>query len=253
MKCEYCASDLSIEYEKCPYCNAPNPFYEAHRKDMKAYAQKYEATRRQVEEKTNRFAQKTVMITVICILLVLDFAAVILCTNIWEINYERYNRSNIKHASKYMAIAQELEDQGDYMGLYALLDSRYSYSSNNPMNEYSQVSFAVNAYVSIVNQFGYAIDGSFYGNEKEFAKKINDDLDKLYENIKQFDNNNFNSEKYSLKHKQTVEGMLDECYVLFEAYLGLDKDTLDSLRELSYSNRQLILEEAAKEVFFNEQ
>ena len=96
MKCEYCAGDMSIEDANCPHCGAVNPFYEAHRKDMANYAKRFANTEREVVETTKKFTYKTVVITIISVLVVLNLVMGILLANVRDFTYEMERNKNKK-------------------------------------------------------------------------------------------------------------------------------------------------------------
>lgn len=252
MKCEYCSANITIDNEKCPYCNAPNPFYEAHRKDMKEYKKRYESTTKEVVDKTNRFTKKTVSITIISVLAALNIIAILVLVNMWNITYAISNNYNKKHANEYALLAAGYEESGDYLKLYALMSSKYAYYNGSPLAEYSLVQTASGNYSSIVQTFGYVLTDSYYGDEGTFAQKINSNLESLYKIDTEFKDAKIKTGRYAVNHENAVEDMINESNILISAYLGLDIEKVNGLRELSTSKRQLIIEEAVKEVYFDE-
>lgn len=253
MKCEYCGSDLSIEYEKCPYCDALNPFYEAHRKDMKAYARKYAATEKQVVEKTNRFAKKSVRITIIAVLVIINLVFGILFANIWEIRNKMHENANKRDAAKTVQMANDLEFSKDYLNFDALMDEKYYSYYKGPHNEFSMVMPAADDYVAIVKEIARLVDGSAYGNESEIADSIGRRLDYLYRDRDEINKATYEAERYAKRHRDAVEDIVNETHKILAAYLGLDKETVDSFEEMTSAERKMIIEKAVKEVYFNEE
>lgn len=253
MKCEYCGGTLSIENEKCPHCMADNPFYEAHRKDMKAYARRYAATEKKVVDKTERFAKRTLLITIIAILFALNIVVLFVNINMWDINYARHERQNRKHAAENKKIAMQLEADGDYQAFNSFMETKYAYSYNGPMNELQTVQAAAGYYRSILQDFGNLIENSYYTDASEFAKRINGHLDSLYTTRKDFDRENYaDNERYQENHKASVDQIIKEVHEIIEAYLGIDSETLAQFPEMSSAKRQVLIEEAVEEVYFYE-
>jgi len=255
MKCEYCGGNISIEHERCPFCDAANPFYEAHRKDMKEYKQNYESTKEQVMKKTNRVTGRAVYITAIVILSMLIILCLVMISVgrdlMWNIAYNIQESSNKKNANKYVEIVDELEENGDYIAFSEFMDKRYSYKSESPLLEYTAVKMAADYYVRIVDTFARAIDNGYYSQPSEMAERINSSLEGIYNCRKEFDSNPYNKAMYGEKHLKAVEDIISESHMLLEAYLGIDKETISALPEMSKANRLLVLEDAVKEVYFD--
>jgi len=253
MKCEYCSANISIEDEKCPYCNAPNPFYEAHRKDMKEYKKKYDKTTKEVVDKTNRFTRKTVSVTLIAVLALLNVLAIFALVNMWDITYAISQNRNKRHAAEYAQMAAQYEESGEYLKLYALMSAKYAYYYESPLGEYSLVNSAAGNYYGIVQTFGYLISGNKYTKEGDFAKKINSNLEAIYDIETEFEEAKYEHPRYSARHKSAVRDIIKESNILICAYLGIDEDVVENdFPKMSTARRQLIIEEAVKEVYFDE-
>lgn len=252
MKCEFCAGDLSINDERCPHCDALNPFYEAHRKDMKRFEAELKSTEKEVKETTNKIKRSTLHIAIIAVLVVLNLIGGIFSVNSRDISYELNERKLQKRAPLSAKEAKALVEEQDYLSLNALLVHRSVYiRGNNPLTEYMAVSTVLNSYRSIFSQISNLINGTSYSNAEEIANTISTSLDRIY-------NERFEEPKkrdgiyYAKEHLDTIDDIITEINVLLTAYLGIDSETLADFPNTSSASRQLVLEEAIKEVMADE-
>lgn len=253
MKCNFCSGDLTIEDAKCPHCNADNPYYQAHRKDMAAFTGKFFATRKKVEERTEKFTRKSLFITVIAVLVTLNLAAILLLINVDSINYDRMLNKNTKDADKYAAIVSQMESDGDYLGINALGANYYLRSGGTAMAEYQAIIDASSAYY---NFYSTILDITnyrhLYSDNSELAERLSKNLNTLYKiryvNSAELPDN----PKYAPKHLDTMDDMLENCKALLTAYCGLTKEEADSLSDLTMAQRQVLIEQHLMEALNEE-
>lgn len=248
MKCEYCGGNLSIEDIKCPHCDAPNPFYEAHRRDMNRFKRDYEKTRDEVVSSNKRYTRKAAIATIITVLLLLCIVAIIINANMWEINYEREVRFHKKHQADYVKQMAQYEADKDYLAMAAIMANCYYYVPGSDMEEYTDVGLAAEKYASILKQIGLCIDGSSFYTASELAKNLASRLNELYECRERYESRLNETSRYKENHLQTIDDIIEETYLLMNVYLGIDYDVLYELPELTAAKRQVVIEEAIMEV-----
>ena len=81
MKCKYCGVNLTLEQAYCPHCGRPNEEAAQHVKDMEHYKSNFEDTKSdvyEVAEKNTEIMSHMIIITVLVILCVGVFIAVII-------------------------------------------------------------------------------------------------------------------------------------------------------------------------------
>lgn len=250
MKCEFCAGDLSIDNEKCPYCNAANPYYEAHRKDMKAFQKKYAKTEKEVIEKTNRFTSKMVCVMTATVLALLCLGAIIVNANMYNINYALGRSSNKRNAGKYAKLAEQYESDRDYLNLAAIMEDRYEYYSESPLNEYLEVGSAARDYAAIVKKTGQIINGGLnYTDPIDYAKQIANEYNSLYKVRDQYTPEKIASgERYAQSHYEFVLDVVDDAHLILKTYFGMDDEAIAAFEEATPGQRQVVLEEVLVEV-----
>ena len=253
MKCEFCAGDLSIEDEICPHCAASNPFYEAHRRDMQRFEKKYNETERKVIEKADKSTKRSFYVAVIAVLILANIVCLIVLAAADEHRYMRKDAENRKHQKEYMKEAEDLLSEGKYMEFYSLMSDKYAYYYENPMRKFSGVEMVANYYKTIQANLAYIISGeSYYQGNEEYARRISDALGNIYKERYEYS-------EYAAEDTHTdemlsyMDGMLDEVHLEINTYLGIDMDTISTLKDLSPAKRQVIIEDAVLEVMADEE
>lgn len=252
MKCKFCSGDLTIEDAFCPHCGKTNLYYEAHRKDMAEYMKSYNATKNKVEERTAKYTHKTLIITVISVLVALNLIAVLLLINIDDINYDRFRNSNVKHADKLASQMADLEAKGDYFGMVEFESAHPMRSYNTPMNEYFRLTEFINDYRFLHMIVMSIIDGDEQLLSTETAVRMNNYLSDIYRIRYENYSNNRNDPLYSEEHIKTMETLIENTKALLDTYCGLTKEEADSILDVTEKERLKLLEMRLSEVLENE-
>ena len=252
MKCELCGGNLEIENAFCPHCGQPNKFYKAHRADMANYEKRFSETAEEVTGTAKRFTAKTVWISIIAVLVALILAEVIVLLNADDINYSLEARRNAKNADKIAAELCRLEDEGKYFELADYYSRYWVRGIDNPAHEYNVVSDNADRYSRIIEAIMDIHCGNFYNNEAyDIARRVNDNLDAIYENIDNADKYPENP-MYSQKHINSSLNMVDELNKYFIVYFNMPQETVESFPDLTSAKRFNILEEYFSEVIEDE-
>lgn len=260
MKCEYCSGNLSLESKRCPHCDAENPFYKAHREDMAAYAKRYAATQEAVVKKANRFTKNTFGITISAVLVAIIAIMIVVLINIDDINYDRLQKANTKNAAKIAEYVGTLEDNKDYMAMGLYSSSLIMRTYGNEMAEYNYVLDVARSYYYLCERMNrIVLDNYKASSAVDDAKSMGRNLDILYDtryvtyekkNMYAVDNG---PAYFSDKHLASMDDMINNINVMLITYLGFDKETLDTFKDISSTERQLLLEKKLKEVAADEE
>lgn len=252
MKCKYCSGDLTIEDAFCPHCGKTNLYYEAHRRDMAEYMKSYNATKNKVEERTAKYTHKTLIITVISVLVALNLIAILLLINIDDINYERCRKSNYKHAEELALQMSELEKEGDYFGMIEFESAHPMRTYGTAMGEYFRLTEFINDYRFLHMSVLSLIDGEDHLLYTELAVRMNTYLSDMYQIRYEKISNNKNDPLYSEEHIKTMDTLIVNTKALLDTYCGLTKEEADSVFDLTENERLKLLETRLSEVLENE-
>ena len=253
MKCDFCSGDLTIEDAKCPHCDADNPYYKAHRKDMTEYADKYFATKKKVEDRTERFTRKSLFITVFAVLITLNLVAILLLVNVDSINYDRMIKQNTKDADKFAAMISQMEADGNYIGINALGANYYLRSRGTALDEYQEIinaSSTYNYFYDVILDIAHY--KRLYTNASDLAGRLSEHLDTLYKIRYVNSANKPDNPQYAERHLDALDDMLENCKVLLIVYCGLSKEEADSLSDLTSAQRQVLIEQHLMELLSSE-
>ena len=255
MKCEYCAGSLSIEEQRCPHCDAENPYYKAHRADMAAYAKRYKATEEKVVENSRRFNARAVNIAIIAVLVALIAIAIGVLVNADDIAYDMMVRRDTRNANAIAAYLGELEDARDYSGMALYQQVHYVYGGyKTDLHQYSTVISVSSAYNSIVNSIVKLVYAkNIYDKPSSMASTISRNISTMYlDTYGEHYLNHKDAEYYAPKHYAAMEDMINKTHLLFKTYLGFTQEEIDSFIDLTDAKRQVLLEEKIMEVMERE-
>ncbi len=252
MKCEYCAGDMSIEDANCPHCGAVNPFYEAHRKDMANYAKRFANTEREVVETTKKFTYKTVVITIISVLVVLNLVMGILLANVRDFTYEMERNKNKKNVDAIAEQMGEYEENEEFVDMFYYNNSILMSPYNTPLYEYDAILRAA-SYYQDMNATLTDMMGRTYNSSSYYAEKYARNMQRLYETVDEWEKQNEDDERFSDKHKEALQKLIEKGEFLLLNYCNLKEEDLEEFREVSEAKKTIILEERLEEVFTDEE
>jgi len=255
MKCEFCSANMSIENERCPHCDAENPYYKAHRADMEAYAKRFASTESDVVKKTAKFTRKTFNIAATAVLLVIILLLIIVRANMDNINYSidiAKNNANADNIAKELA---SYEDSHDYIGMANYFDSLNMKTYKTAVAEYTYVSDVARYCKYIKERLNKIVldKKAIYSLESEaqdIGRFLNTIYDTRYVNISKsaYYNVSAGPDYYSEKHVAAMDEMIEEIETMLQVYLKIDKETIKNFKDMSEAQRQLILEQKITEV-----
>ena len=245
MKCKHCGNNLNIEDKFCPYCGSPNPFAKKHQQEMDRFARDYEETKQDVLEETSRFNRRTVRITVIAVMIALIAVMCLLLAMSDDIRYWREERNIAAHVSEYSEAISGLMEERDYISVYSYM-SRNHLTYINDLRKYDAVYDTSMHYRFFYDDMMYlrlkkAIPEKYsYYKDEELIESIAKNIHQIYEYMKPQD---YNKDAFSDECVKYMEDLRDEMEVMTAGYFGLSMDDARSMRELSESRINVLLED----------
>ena len=248
MKCNKCGGDLNIEQAFCPHCGNRNQYFEAHRKDMASYEQRFSQTEEEVTKKANITGKKAVFVTIVAVFAALILAEVIVLLNLNSINYyivQYRNNKNSKEIAKELA---SLEDEGDYLNLG---EYYYKYAigcHDDAVKDFDVVGGASEEYVYFVNMLAtIAYGDTRYDDPYNLASRINNFLITVY-HYRESAIDRPEDPRYAAKHFETINNIIEEMHAYLREYLDIDRETAERFPDMNDAERLAILQEKLEKV-----
>ena len=245
MKCPTCGANLQIEDEKCSFCGNPNPFAVKHRQDMKHYHQEFQKTKKEVEQKTNRFTFVTVKVTVIIALIVLTIGVSYLKEEgYYRIEANRIRRDIAKNRQSYAAQMAAYEEEGNWLGLHAFYNAKEIYYDSDSFREYVAVYNAAYNYKGILDYITRGYSDSDYYNAGEVSRWLADYLDRFYDCEQRISySGDYYNVSYAPEHREALACMQEDLDAVLMTYCHLTKEELELLPDYSAAKKQALIEE----------
>lgn len=252
MKCEFCGGDINIEQAYCTHCGKPNKYYEAHRQDMASYEMRFKKTEEDVTIKAGLLGKKAVFITIVAILVALICAEIAVIVNIDDINYSLEKRNNNKNAKRIAAELGRLEEEQDFLEFYDYYN-KYSYGCHDEtVRNYNSVSAAASSYHTIHRICVTLASGDTkYDAPYSLASRINSALSEAYDCVKSGENRP-NDERYSPKHMEAMNTMIDQMHAYVSVYLKIDPEVVKTFPDMTDTQRFNVINERLEEVMADE-
>ena len=254
MKCEFCAGNLNINDERCPHCDAVNPFYTAHREDMNRIKNSVAKTEDEVIRTTKRFTSSSLYIAVISLLILLVVICTLVLANIRSINHEIFRSQNAKKAAEYLPIVEEMAQNGDYLDLHGFMYNRFEYSKDNPLKPYMAVESVAGSYKSVVGHIGALVNNNDLRKDPdEIAKDIDRCLGDIYKERYERSVSSSGNPSYDPDKLEIMDDIIEQLNALMVTYLGASEEKLGEFPEMTSLNRTVYLSELIRENYFNEE
>ena len=149
MKCPHCGAQVGLEDKYCPFCGLPNEFAKKHQEDMDRYQQEFQQTQSDVYQKTRRFTELTVPLTVVFVLIILNIGAYIFVSKSWEIGSSLQKQEIHTHLTEHQENIDTYIQNGEFCGL----SSYYSQNSlyyEDEFDKYNALIRASDSYRDII-------------------------------------------------------------------------------------------------------
>lgn len=245
MKCPTCGANLQIEDEKCPFCGNPNPFAVKHRQDMRFYHQEFQKTKKEVEQKTNRFTFATVKVTVIILLIgLIAGVSYMRYDGYYRIQSNQIRRDIENNRQSYDEQMTAYEKEEDWLGLYAFYNAKEMYYDTECSQKYMAVYNAAFNYKGIFNYLTRSYSDSEYYNAAEVSRWIADYLDRFYDYaLRTSYAGEYYDESYAPQHMEAIAGMWRDLDALLITYCHLTKEELELMPDYSTVKKGNLIKE----------
>lgn len=246
MKCRNCGSNLAMEDEKCLFCGTENPFAQKHRKEMKHFTKEFHKTKEEVMDRSNRFNQWTVKITICAVLVAACLALVVIMQNSY--NFQRlWIKSRVNaNLDWYIEQLDTMEENREYLKMTVFWSDHNLYFCDN-LNEYESVIRCCENFQYI---YQYTMDivtleeDEYFSHERR-AGYAADSLNYLYQSAKK--QPYADETQYTPKHQAFMDDLVKDTEAFLQTYYGLSDDEVASLQQLSDAKRKVLLEEGVKQ------
>jgi len=248
MRCHSCNAHLSIDDEKCPYCGTPNPEAVKHRQEMHRFSREFFRTKSSVLKTSTETAQKSIRITVVCILAVLVLIACIINGNSWSIASAIKESQAARHEKEYSAILDRYEAEGDALSFATFYNENYLYGVD-AYDKYQHYYRAASNYEYVYHQLleileEESTERNFYSNPVHF---LCDYIDSYYTYLDE-EHYSFYEETgmYDEVHLQAVDRLTEKLEAMLKLVCSIPDEDMENFRNLSNAEKQVLIERSVK-------
>ncbi|MBR5579522.1 MAG: zinc ribbon domain-containing protein [Lachnospiraceae bacterium] len=239
MKCKQCGAAITLDVNFCPYCGTENSQYKLQRKQMFHLKRDYEKTKEKVLKENQRIAASSVKLTVIAILIALNFVIWFLAGNAWDIMHDYKYSEERKNIQLHREKLTEYEENSKYLMLAAYYDEHLLYSIEE-LEEFRKVYQACSNYEYVYSMIMNLYHPENYLSKEESIKNICDNLAYMYEAMEKEEYDNPKS--FEGQHKKTMDSLKREVELLLVTYTKITKEEAERFEQMSDGQRQIALE-----------
>lgn len=254
MKCEFCGANIDIETDKCPYCGMTKSQFKKHRADIKEFQKAYEKVEGTVVEKNRRTTEKTVRVTIVIALCLMNLIMIILIGNGYKINEAIKSSKMNSNKEYYLSNLNQYEENEDYIGF----DSYYNYNQLYMVRKYNWIDeyALLSRMCSILNRsVEYICEINYYLNDEDDYYNIDRNLEyfvdsyeellKLYKDYVIEDRNSYMYKEscYSEKHLESYDNIMQYMEWYVEAYMGISEEDYPAFKEANKARKIIMIEE----------
>ena len=244
MKCPHCGAQVGLEDKYCPFCGLPNEFAKKHQEDMDRYQQEFQQTQSDVYQKTRRFTELTVPLTVVFVLIILNIGAYIFVSKSWEIGSSLQKQEIHPHLTEHQENIDTYIQNGEFCGL----SSYYSQNSLYYEDEFDKYNALIRASDSYRDIYRILVDTSnyypnYYFDDDEISHTITTLARDIHDIFNLEENYSYNKEEYFTD--ETNAALVDlrtQTKAVLVAYAGLTSEEADALPDLSTTKQKEYLE-----------
>lgn len=247
MRCHSCNAHLSIDDEKCPYCGTPNPEAVKHRQEMHRFSGEFFRTKSSVLKTSTETAQKSIRITIICVLAVLVLAACIIMGNSWNISSAIKESQAARHEKEYSAILDRYEAEGDALSFVAFYDEKYLYGVD-AYEKYQHYYRIASNYEYVYYQLLGILEEE--DTENSYSNPVHylcDYIDSYYTYLDE-EHYSFYEETgmYDEVHLQAADRLTEKLEAMLKLFCSISDEDMENFRNLSNAEKQVLIERSVK-------
>ena len=240
MKCEFCGGNLDLEAEVCPHCGQLNRQAKQHVEDMKRYQGAFADTQKDVYTTVRRYSDITVraiLIAVLVIVLMIIMAVNANSYRIWRGAVKAQNR--LQKNTVVAAMDKYLENE-DFLGFADYCYDKEIDGYEDGFEEYYYICSTAKSYQSLYTELvRRAFPMESYGDSYEW---LGDSLDYFYQSVQRADAEyTYLAADMALTERYLGE-MEEQVQALLITYCDLTEEEAAGLREMSKSERSLLIE-----------
>lgn len=248
MRCQSCNAHLSIDDEKCPYCGTPNPEAVKHRQDMLRFSGEFHSTKSSVLKTSTQTAQKYVRITMICIMAILVIVSFLILENSWNISSAIQKSEAKRNHKEYTALLDRYEADGDAISFVTFYEEKNLYGIQY-FEKYQHYYRAASNYQYIYYELLALFEEEHWeGAHADSIRYLCDNLENYYRYLEE-EHYSFYEETgmYDEIHLQAVENLTQKLEALIKLSFSLSEEDMESFRNLSNAEKQVLIERRYKE------
>lgn len=243
MKCPKCGANLTIDDELCSFCGVENPFAEKHREEMRHFTKDFNRTKSQVLAKTQIHSKFVAKVTLVAIMIILNFIIWIIDMNSYEVEQFLLNSRISKNYIAHKTALDGFEDERNFIGFYV-----YSYGNSlyrsDLFDEYRAAYDTASRYETIYSEIMdlYTVEDAYeYESDELKVETIAREIEYLYKYAKPGQHSD--RKKYSEKHQAFIDDAVAQTEQLLHTYLNIPKEEMEQFKNLSTARKQIRIEE----------
>ena len=248
LKCRKCGANLEMEMSCCPYCGTENPFAKQHREDMKRFTNDYKKTKAEVIDNSRRFNRRTFRITWIAVTAAAFILVIFLSAFNDKLVYLKDARKETKNTKLYAEDALEYIRNDDYIGFYMFLGNKnISIYDTDVFDDYGDVrSASLHYYEIYCSVLKAAMPGYIY--KKSDAENLAYDITLAYR-ARDDAYDTKNSGFVCDEAKNYLDHLVRDMELMLKEYLGLSDEAVETLRNSTEAQRNVMLEEVLYAIY----
>ena len=242
MKCPNCGANLTIDDEVCSFCGNASPFAAKHRKEMRHFTRDYNRTKSDMLKKSRLQSKWIAKITLIAVMLALNFIIWFLNMNFYDVERFINNRQIEANYIVHKAKLDAFEAERDFIGFSEYYNEHGMYSCDL-MDEYRAV-YDVSSNLTTVYKYLMQIvteeETDYYTNERKI-EYISEQMDYIYRYSVADDYSD--PDRYKPVHQECMDDLVELMEDMIQTYMNVSDEDMAAFPELSKARRQIIIEE----------
>jgi len=242
MKCPNCGANLTIDDEVCSFCGNASPFAAKHRREMRRFTSDFNRTKSDVLKKSRLQSKWTAKITLIAVMIALNFIVWFLNMNFYEVERFINNRQIEANYFVHKTKLDAFEAERDFIGFAEYFNEHGMYSCDL-MDEYRAVYDVSNNLTTVyryIMQIVTEEETEYYTNERKI-EYVAEQMDYIYRYSVADDYSD--PDRYKPVHQECMDDLVQLMEDMVQTYLNVSDEDIAAFPELSKARRQIIIEE----------
>ena len=228
-----------MEAEVCPHCGQINRQAKQHVEDMKRYQGAFADTQKDVYTTVRKYSDITVRVIIIAVLVVILAILMLVKANSFSIWLEATRAQNNMRKDTHRAIMDEFLENEDFLGFADYCNDKMIDEFTDGFEDYYYICSTAyhfqQVYTELVNR-AFPLESDVYIDEW-----LGETLEYYYQSVKRADTERPFVEDMTLTKKYLQE-MEEQLQALLITYCHLTEEEAAGLKEMSKSERSLLIE-----------